>query len=176
MTRCLLALLFATLAAQAQPEKQFSQLCSGCHGDGASGGDRAPALTNNRALRGRTESQIADLIQNGTPGGMPAFALPDAELNPLAAWVRSLNTTASDAKPSGDPAAGEKLFFGSAQCSTCHMVHGRGKVNGPDLSEIGRKSTLHELDLVLDNPTSQMGMHTTATCPGWAFCPDEQWA
>ena len=72
--------------------------------------------------------------------------------------------------------AGGQFFFGKGQCSTCHMVGGRGKVNGPDLSDIGRKSTVRELELVLDNPTSQMGIHTTPTCPSWAFCPDEAWA
>src|SRR5271154_1756460 len=134
------------LLAVAQPpaEKQFGQLCGGCHGDGATGGDRAPALVNNRALRSRSETEIEDVIKNGTPGGMPAFALAAGELKSLATWVRSLNTSAfdafaGDAKPAGDAAAGEKLFFGSAQCATCHMVHGRGKVNGPDLSDIGRK-------------------------------------
>ena len=34
---------------------------------------------------------------------------------------------------------------------------------------------MRELELVLENPTSQMGIHTTATCPRWAFCPDETW-
>jgi PQQ-dependent dehydrogenase (methanol/ethanol family) len=176
-----LALLVLPAAAQnldnfAQAEKQFGQLCEGCHGEGGAGGDRAPALINNRGLRGRTEQQIADLIKTGTPGGMPPFRLPDDELRPLARWVRSLNVSATDIRPAGDTAAGEKLFFGSALCSTCHMVHGRGKVNGPDLSEIGHKTTVRELELLLDNPTSQMGKHTTATCPGWAFCPDETWA
>ena len=160
----------------APAEKHFGQLCGGCHGDGGTGGDRAPALINNRGLRSRSEAQIADLIKSGTSGGMPAFALPDAELRPLASWVRSLNTSAFDTHPAGDTAAGERLFFGTGQCSTCHMVHGRGKVNGPDLSDLGRKSTIRELELVLDNPTSQMGIHTTATCPGWAFCPDQAWA
>jgi len=55
------------------------------------------------------------------------------------------------------------------------MVHGRGQVKGPDLSAIGRRSIVRELELVLENPTSQMGIHTTATCPRWAFCPDETW-
>jgi hypothetical protein len=31
-------------------------------------------------------------------------------------------------------------------------------VNGPDLSAIGLKSTVRELELVLENPTSQMGI------------------
>ncbi len=156
-------------------EKQFTQLCSGCHGAGAGGGDRAPSLTHNRALRSRSASQIADLIRKGTSGGMPAFALPDAELRLLATWIRSLDESAFEARPAGDVAAGGTFFFGKGQCGTCHMVHGRGRVNGPDLSDIGRKSTVRELNLVLEDPTSQMGVHTTPACPGWAFCPDEGW-
>jgi PQQ-dependent dehydrogenase (methanol/ethanol family) len=160
----------------ASAEKRFNQLCAGCHGQSGAGGDRAPALTNNRGLRTSNESQIADLIKNGTRGGMPAFPLPESELSSLARWVRSLNMSAFDTKPAGDSVAGGQFFFGKGQCSTCHMVGGRGKANGPDLSDIGRKSTARELELVLDNPTSQMGIHTTPTCPSWAFCPDEAWA
>ena len=160
----------------AQAEKQFNQVCAGCHGQSGAGGDRAPALTNNPSLRTSNESQVVDLIKNGTRGGMPAFPLPEKELGSLARWVRSLNMSAFDTKPPGDPVAGGQFFFGKGQCSNCHMVGGRGKVGGPDLSDIGRKSTVRELELVLDNPTSQMGIHTTATCPSWAFCPDEVWA
>jgi PQQ-dependent dehydrogenase (methanol/ethanol family) len=156
-------------------EKQFNSLCAECHGEGGNGGDRAPGLMNNPSLRARDEAQIRDLIKNGTSGGMPAFSLPEGELQSLARWLRSLNMSAFDTKPSGDAHAGEEFFFGRGQCSTCHMVHGRGKVNGPDLSEIGRKSTVGELELILKNPTSQMGIHTTPTCPSWAFCPDETW-
>ncbi len=157
-------------------EKQFGQLCQGCHGEGGAGGDRAPALTNNRALRNRTEAQIEETIKSGTPGGMPPFSLPESQLRLMAAWVRSLNTSAFDTKPEGEVAAGAKIFFGAGQCSTCHMVSGRGASHGPDLSDIGKKSTVRELSLVLDNPTSQMGIHSTPTCPSWAFCPDEAWA
>ena len=159
----------------AAAQKQFDSLCEGCHGEGGNGGDRAPALVNNPSLRTRNEAQIRDLIKSGTPAGMPAFKLPEDELQLLARWLRSLNISAFDTKPSGNAHAGEEFFFGKGQCSTCHMVHGRGKVNGPDLSAIGRKSTVRELELVLENPTSQMGIHTTPACPSWAFCPDEMW-
>src|SRR5438309_11615790 len=64
-------------AAFKQAEKQFEQLCEGCHGEGGEGGDRAPTLVNSRSLRSRNQSQIRDLIKNGTPGGMPPFALPE---------------------------------------------------------------------------------------------------
>jgi mono/diheme cytochrome c family protein len=161
--------------AAGDPENKYRQLCESCHGGGGAGGDRAPALINNRSLRSRSEAQIQELIRSGTPGGMPAFALLDEQLRPLANWVRSLNVSALDMKPAGDSIAGKEFFFGRGQCSTCHMVHGSGKSNGPDLSDVGRKSTLRELEAVLDNPTSQIGIHTTPTCPGWAFCPDESW-
>jgi PQQ-dependent dehydrogenase (methanol/ethanol family) len=166
----------ASNADYQQAEKQFAGLCSGCHGEGGAGGDRAPALMNSRGLRNRSEAQIAELIKSGTSGGMPSFPLPDNQLHSLAAWVHSLNTSAFDTKPAGDPALGERIFFGAGKCSTCHMVRGQGKVNGPDLSDVARKSTVRELELVLSNPTSQMGIHTTPSCPNWAFCPDEAWA
>src|SRR6476661_408806 len=85
-----------------QAEKQFEQRCEGCHGEGGEGGDRAPALVNSRSLRSRNESQIRDLIKNGTPGGMPAFALAERELESLAAWVHSRNLSAYNTRPSGD--------------------------------------------------------------------------
>jgi mono/diheme cytochrome c family protein len=157
-------------------EKQFEQLCESCHGEGGEGGDRAPALVNSRSLRSRNEGQIRDFIKNGTPGGMPPFALPERELRSIAAWVHSHNLSAYNTRPSGDTAAGEEFFFSGGQCSTCHMIHGRGKANGPDLSDIGLKSTVSEIVSALENPTAQMGMHTTPSCPSWAFCPDEAWA
>jgi PQQ-dependent dehydrogenase (methanol/ethanol family) len=163
-------------AADSALEKLFQLRCAGCHGENAGGGERAPALANSRSLRSRTESQIHDLIRDGTAGGMPPFPLPESELQPLARWVRSLNSSAYDMHPAGDVAAGEQFFFGKGQCSTCHMVHGRGKANGPDLSDIGRQSKVGEIEAVLDNPTSQMGAHSTPSCPAWAFCPDESWS
>src|SRR5258705_4864930 len=162
-------------AGFAAAQKQFDGVCAGCHGEGGAGGDRAPALMNNITLRTMNEAQIRDLIKNGTPGGMPAFNLPDSELQQLAGWLRSLNQSAFDTRPVGQVAAGEAFFFSKGQCAGCHMVQGHGKANGPDLSAIGRRSTVRELELVLENPTSQMGIHTTATCPRWAFCPDDSW-
>ncbi len=174
------ALSFSGAMAQAPAgfaaaEKQYDALCQGCHGEGAGGGDRAPALVNNPVLRSMSEVQIRDLISNGTATGMPSFKLADADLRFLAVWLRSLNMSAFDTKTAGNVQAGADFFFGKGQCAGCHMVEGRGMVKGPDLSSIGRKSTIRELELVLDNPTSQMGIHTTASCPRWAFCPDDSW-
>ena len=43
----------------------------------------------------------------------PAFKLPEGELQSLAHWLRSLNVSAFDTKPSGDVHAGEDFFFGN---------------------------------------------------------------
>ena len=72
--------------------------------------------------------------------------------------------------------AGEIFFFGEGGCFSCHIVHRRGAVNGPDLTNIAARSTLTEMEKVLDDPTSQIGVHSLALCPPWAFCPDFSWA
>ncbi|RCH56056.1 hypothetical protein DJ568_04730 [Mucilaginibacter hurinus] len=60
----------------------------------------------------------------------------------FAPWLKEIyppqvNTT--DEKPElagGNWSRGKKLFFGEAICSTCHMVNGKGKAIGPDLSNL----------------------------------------
>jgi len=111
------------------------------------------------------------------PGGMPAFAaLPQAQVTEISSWLKSMNESALRKAPPQQVAAGEKFFFGEGGCSGCHMVKGRGASLGLDLSGIGARSTLKEINAWLDNPASQMGVKTLAVCPFWAFCPDFQWA
>jgi putative heme-binding domain-containing protein len=50
------------------------------------------------------------------------------------AYLRTLGTVTA-ATPAGDAANGERVF--RANCSSCHMVNGRGGQLGPDLSRIG---------------------------------------
>ena len=166
---------FLTSARAETPEQLFTRSCAGCHGEGATGTDRGPSFINSRSLRRRSEEQIHDLIRNGTPGGMPAFPLPETDLRPLSRFVRAFNASAFDMQPAGDSAAGESFFFGEGQCATCHMVRGRGATNGPDLSAIGRELTLRDIEQTLADPTSRLGAHSGASCPGWAFCPEEPW-
>jgi putative heme-binding domain-containing protein len=145
------------LPADAASTKQlFVQRCSVCHGADASGSDRGPALAGNRRMRQRSVADIAGIIHNGTPGGMPAFPLPDDQLSPLADYVRSLNATAFESKPAGDVAAGERYFFGEGKCGSCHMVGGRGSSTGPDLSNVARQLTLPELEEALTDPSARI--------------------
>ncbi|MGD1071619.1 MAG: PQQ-binding-like beta-propeller repeat protein [Bryobacteraceae bacterium] len=153
----------ASLSVSAAPDagsnptlQLYAQRCSVCHGADAGGTDRGPALTGNRRLRARPVAEIANAIKNGTPGGMPAFPLPEDQLSPLADYVRSLNATAFEAKPQGDVAAGERFFFGAGKCDSCHTVGGRGGSNGPDLSSVARQMTLPELEQSLTDPSARI--------------------
>src|SRR5713226_6758132 len=115
-------LTFPAAAQESSTEQQFTKLCAACHGPGGSGTDRGPAFINNRALRSRPETEIRDLIRNGTSRGMPPFALPETELQSLARFIRSLDPPDVQATPPGDAGAGERFFFGKGQCGSCHMV------------------------------------------------------
>jgi PQQ-dependent dehydrogenase (methanol/ethanol family) len=155
-------LVVALGIAFGQEREIYSQRCAACHGDDAAGSDRGPALAKSRRLRTRSTSEIHDIIHNGTPGGMPAFNLPENELQALARWIRSVNAAAFDAPPDGDAAAGERFFFGKGQCGSCHTARGRGKSVGPDLTNIGRQLTLPDLTRKLKDPNAQVsGSYTT---------------
>jgi PQQ-dependent dehydrogenase (methanol/ethanol family) len=174
-----LALFFQAHAQEehAAAKQVFETNCAACHGPGGAGGDRAPALDDNPDLRKRSAADIENVIREGTSGGMPPFSsLPASDVAGLARWIHSMNLPALAQASSKQVGAGEQFFFGEGGCSDCHMVRGRGAVNGPDLSNIAARSTLPEIEKVLDDPTSQMGVHSLALCPPWAFCPDFSWA
>jgi PQQ-dependent dehydrogenase (methanol/ethanol family) len=163
-------------ADKAEAIKDFNATCAGCHGPGALGGDRGPALIDNSNLRKLDAQGIAAIITGGTPRGMPAFAsLPTDQVASIAAWLHFENQSGLNSAPPEQVAAGEKFFFGEEGCSGCHMVHGQGGSNGPDLSTVGQRLKPDEITAMLDDPTSQMGTKRTPACPGWAFCPNLEW-
>ncbi len=85
---------------------------------------------------------------------MPAFAIPEAELDSIAAYVEALKSPAADHPAVGDVALGETFFAGKGQCSTCHMVKGRGGVIGPDLSNLARERKTPQIEQALREPGS----------------------
>src|SRR5215831_17987574 len=131
--------------ADAAGSKSFAARCAGCHGADARGTDRGPGLAVSRRLRARSIPELRALIQKGVPAsGMPAFDLPADELDALAELVHLLNAPAAEGPWPGDAKAGEQFFFGKGQCTSCHMVQGRGAAVGPDLSNVGARLTVEE--------------------------------
>jgi PQQ-dependent dehydrogenase (methanol/ethanol family) len=132
----------------------YAGSCSGCHGADTFGTDHAPKLTGNSDVRRRSVEQLRNLISSGIPaGGMPAFAsLPPQQLDAIAAFIHSLNSPASQTIVPGDAALGGQFFWGQGKCGSCHMVHGRGSSEGPDLSDAGSRMTADEIHTALVHP------------------------
>src|SRR4051794_39187821 len=135
----------------------FRQYCTGCHGRGGEGGQgegQGPNLATNWEVRRAKDPELFGFIKNGVKGtAMPAFPLPEEQIRQLAAFVRSLNAPAVSLPVPGNAMAGEAVFFGKGQCSSCHMIRGRGGYLGPDLTDIGATRRLGELRDALVNPS-----------------------
>lgn len=135
----------------------YAKLCAGCHGADARGSQQGPGLAGNLRLRRRSPQSLRNVIVRGIPAaGMPGFALSEPTLDGLVALVVSLNASAADARVPGDRTAGGEFFFGKGQCSSCHMVSGRGAAVGPDLSNVARELTVDQLREALLSPDARI--------------------
>jgi PQQ-dependent dehydrogenase (methanol/ethanol family) len=132
--------------------KLFQGLCASCHGENAKGG-RGPDLTTGDWRWGRSDDAILKNILQGIPGTpMPAFPMPENDGKSIVAYLRSLRTQGSGEALRGDPDKGRTLFFGTATCSQCHLLNGRGGRLGPDLSAIGAERAASEIRESIVNP------------------------
>lgn len=166
MKNVVLALALILPAAAQDGRPLFEKHCAVCHGDGR-GTERGPNLANNRRVRAQSLEQLRAVIRDGVPArGMPAFPLPDGELQALTLLVRSFSAPAADSRPPGDRASGEAFFFGKGGCGGCHMAMGRGTAAGPDLSMIGRELTFAEIEQSVRQPAARIK-------PGYAMATAE---
>ena len=131
----------------------FEARCASCHGSDGAGGGQGPAIVDLRQPRATTPAALRDLIRTGVPAsGMPAFAVPEVEIERLASFVERLRSPAADQPVAGDVALGETYF--RANCASCHMVGGEGGVLGPDLSNLARVRRLAQIERALREPGS----------------------
>ncbi len=140
--------------------KSFAAGCAGCHGP-EGGGGRGPNLVERGVWHPVDDKTMFDTIQKGV-GVMPASGLSEERAWEIVAFVRSLTSPAIEVKAPGDADAGEKIFWGNAGCSNCHRVAGKGGFLGPDLTNIGRTSTLPKLK-------SSILMPDEVRTPGYGF-------
>lgn len=114
----------------------FRNRCAGCHGPDAHG-YLGPDLTGFWAAGG-TDARMFDIVRHGVPGTEMIAADPqrvlDKDIWQVMAYLRTLSSVPA-APQTGDAVNGERIF--RANCTSCHMVSGRGGQLGPDLSRIG---------------------------------------
>jgi putative heme-binding domain-containing protein len=114
----------------------FRQECAFCHGVSARGGMRGPDLTTGAWSHGGSDAELAATISGGVAGtAMPPNKLTDDEIWQIVAYLRTLEKAPAEGR--GDARRGESLFVGSARCSSCHIVNGRGGRLGPELTTVG---------------------------------------
>ncbi len=139
-------------------KKLFIARCAGCHGEDGSGGGLGPSILEVRQSRATSRQAVADLIRKGIREvGMPAFPMPDSELNAVVDYFYSLKKSPQAAKTKqvdGNASAGLKFFMGKGGCTNCHAIQGRGGLLGPDLTNVGQIRTAAQIEQALQDPES----------------------
>jgi putative heme-binding domain-containing protein len=144
-------------------EYQFRLNCAFCHGLGARGGGRGPDLTKAQKRHGSSDVEMFHNIHDGIAGtAMPAatnggigVGMSDEEIWQVVTYLRSVQVKAP-AQPAGNAEHGKELFYGTAGCSTCHMIQGKGGRLGPDLSTVGASRSTEYLVESLRNPSKRL--------------------
>jgi len=115
---------------------KFRSRCAGCHGPDARG-YIGPDITGLSAA-GYTDERLFGIVRRGVPGTemtpTDPLRVSDKEIWQMLAYLATL-TPAPATQASGVAQNGERIF--RANCSSCHMVNGRGGQLGPDLSRVG---------------------------------------
>ena len=165
--------------AIAEGEKLYNETCTACHGKDGKGGELGPpvASQNRRYLR-RTDDEIFDAVKSGISGTqMPPFSgqFNDDQVWRITAYIRGLRGTAVDAPSLGNVAGGEALFWGKANCGSCHMIKAKGGIIGPDLSNLGGTRKVQDIADALTKENHKIaadgGTHDATLVPNTTYQP-----
>ena len=161
--------LFAAMPMLAQGQRngdnvgsqQFSRNCAGCHGADGRGGDKAPAIATMPSVVALSDDDLVKIVHDGTPAGMPAFPqLGDADIRAVVDYLRTLQGKTSSNAPVtavvGNSNSGHTLFFGNAQCYSCHMVGGAGGFIASDLTVYGQSHSEDAIIQAIVTPDSPL--------------------
>jgi cytochrome c oxidase cbb3-type subunit III len=148
-------------------EYEFRINCALCHGLGARGGGRGPDLTRAQKKHVHSDAEMFQVISNGIPGtAMPAngtngqgVGMTDEEIWQIVTYIRSREVKPVAAV--GDAARGQKLFYGDANCSLCHMIAGKGGRLGPELTAVGESRTRDAIIDSVRNPSRRLAWGLT---------------
>jgi cytochrome c oxidase cbb3-type subunit III len=102
-----------------------------------------------------SDAQLSEIISNGIAGtGMPGFrTLTSAQNRSLVRYLRVLQGNREIQALPGDPARGKELFFGKAECSSCHSISGLGGLLGPDLTAYRNNLPADTISQAITNAT-----------------------
>jgi cytochrome c oxidase cbb3-type subunit 3 len=136
--------------------KIFRSQCAGCHGRDGAGGAGGTDLTTGLFRHGASDEDLFRAISKGISGTtMPASNLNGREVWQVAGHVRSLSLGKAAEKAKGNPAKGAEVFQSSG-CARCHAVGGNGGQIGPDLTDMGLRRSLGQLQRSVLRPDEEV--------------------
>lgn len=152
-------------------QRQYQAHCVGCHGADGSGGGHGPAIVDLPNQRATSVEGVRNVILKGIPDkGMPAFRVAEDEASAIAEYVMKLKRPAGGVSARvmapGDPASGKRFFDGRGNCTSCHMIRGRGGILGPDLSAIGRDRRPGQIEQALLDPGAESAAQESRAARG----------
>lgn len=113
----------------------FVAQCAFCHGRDATGGAGGPDLTDSALVSKDVNGDlIGAVVRGGRPEkGMPPFALSDADLKAVVAYIHDRKKAADDSPgrrrkvsaediSTGNADAGKRYFEGAGGCTKCHSA------------------------------------------------------
>src|SRR5690348_15029062 len=143
---------FSTPEDQAAGAQSFRSQCAACHGPNASGGVVGPSLSSGTFKNGGSDEALFRVITKGIPGtAMTAFPLNGREVWQLIAYLRAVNIGKAAEQAKGDGAKGEQVFNANG-CGHCHTNGKTVGFLGPDLSEIGSRRSLAQIESSIVDP------------------------
>ena len=142
--------------ADIQTGKQlYGVNCSNCHGpngDFVSGVD----LGHGKFRRASTDNELVAIMEqgiNGTP--MPPANLSDQQAHQIVAYLRSLAAATDSGASKADLAQGKALFE-SKGCLNCHRVEDHGSRVGPDLTDVGARRKVADIERSIVDPNAEI--------------------
>jgi len=139
------------------------EYCAGCHGDDGKGGNKVVSLATTLSVMTHSDAELTRIVHDGTTEGMPPFAqIGDENIRAVVHYLRIIEgKSATPSAPTetavtGDVTAGRMLYFGKAQCSTCHMVKGHGGFIASDLTTYGRSRSADAILQAITTPDTPL--------------------
>jgi putative heme-binding domain-containing protein len=140
---------------RAEGERLYRDTCTGCHGKEGSGGSAA-ALNTGQFKYGATDTALFQSIASGIQGTpMPAFKLDARHVWQLVTYVRSMSQGRAHAQVKGDADKGAAVYAKSG-CGGCHSVAGKGAFTAPDLTNVGQRLSLGDLQSSVTDPDASV--------------------
>ena len=144
----------ATAQEVARGRTLFEAQCAYCHGADGDGG-RGANLARTTLHRAPTDEALFRIVNRGIPGtGMPGNAMSEGETWQVVAFVRSLGRVKREPLP-GDAVRGAQVYA-AVGCSACHTIRGRGGPFGPDLTDVGARSSPAYLRRSIVDPQAEV--------------------